>query len=296
MQNSEFKKVLIKFLILAALMIVTDIVIGHGLSYINNQEASEMTCKYVMDEVNHDIVIFGSSRAYRHYDTRVISDSLGLTCYNCGQSGMGFIHNYVLLESLLKRYTPKLIIYDIYPPADFIEGDNTRYIINLRPYRDRNDILDVLKDVDKLEEYKTLSSMYCYNYILNEMLLHYFNLISGKSSINGFVPTKKDFKSRNSFIEDGQNIDTLKLKYADLFIKIAKKTNVVLSMSPYWYKVNPQHIEIAKNIAKKNTVPFIDFSSHNTFIHNNDYFYDEIHMNERGAEKFTREIVKKLFK
>ena len=255
-----------------------------------------MTCKYVMDEVNHDIVIFGSSRAYRHYDTRVISDSLGLTCYNCGQSGMGFIHNYVLLESLLKRYTPKLIIYDIYPPADFIEGDNTRYIINLRPYRDRNDILDVLKDVDKLEEYKTLSSMYCYNYILNEMLLHYFNLISGKSSINGFVPTKKDFKSRNSFIEDGQNIDTLKLKYADLFIKIAKKTNVVLSMSPYWYKVNPQHIEIAKNIAKKNTVPFIDFSSHNTFIHNNDYFYDEIHMNERGAEKFTREIVKKLFK
>ena len=39
----------------------------------------------------YDVLIMGSSRAHHHYVPEIISDSLGLSCYNTGKDGNGII-------------------------------------------------------------------------------------------------------------------------------------------------------------------------------------------------------------
>lgn len=41
----------------------------------------------ISDEVDANILIFGSSRAAHHYVPSILSDSLDMSCYNCGLDG-----------------------------------------------------------------------------------------------------------------------------------------------------------------------------------------------------------------
>ena len=93
----------------------------------------------------HDVLIMGSSRAHHHYDTPYLSDSLGVDVYNAGYDGNGVILAYGILELVLERYQPKLIILDIEPSFDIIKysGDKNciRYINYLKPYFN-HDVVD----------------------------------------------------------------------------------------------------------------------------------------------------------
>lgn len=292
----NMKRFIIRLFIFVIIICGVDKTIGAGLSYLYNKSKVETGTGYVMNKVNHDILVFGSSRAYRHYDTRIITDSLGLSCYNCGKSGQGFIYNYALLKVIMEKYTPDLIIYDIYPTADFAYGDNTRYITDLRPFRKEKSVMNILIDVDPFEKYKTLSSMYCYNHICNEIILNYLMPNYGEKSVNGFVSTKKTFnpiKTKRN-VSQGGAVDSLKLKYAEKFIQLARNTKVVLAISPYWDFYDYEYVRMAKELADKYGVPFYDFSSREDFVHNNDYFFDSIHLNDKGAVKFTNELVKQM--
>lgn len=48
-----------------------------------------------------------------HYVPRVISDSLGMTCFNAGEDGNCIILAYGYLQMIMKRHVPKLVIYEI---------------------------------------------------------------------------------------------------------------------------------------------------------------------------------------
>lgn len=292
----DMKRFVIRVLFIAVIICGVDKMIGAGLSYLDKTSRVKTGTGYIMNKVNHDILVFGSSRAYRHYDTRIITDSLGLSCYNCGKSGQGFIYNYALLRVLMEKYTPNLIIYDFYPTADLAYGDNTRYITDLRPYRKEKGVMDIIVDVDPSEKYKTISSMYCYNYICNEIILNYFRPNSGEKSINGFVSTKKIFNPQKTktIVPPRDSVDSLKLKYAEKFIQLAKNTKFVIVISPYWDFHDFEYVRKAKELADKYSVPFYDFSSNKDFAHNNEYFFDTIHMNDKGAERFTNELVKQI--
>ena len=60
----------------------------------------------------------------------MISDSLGVSCYNAGESGCGIILAYGRLLMILERYTPKAIIYEVTPDFDYLDGkDNHKYLV-----------------------------------------------------------------------------------------------------------------------------------------------------------------------
>jgi hypothetical protein len=59
---------------------------------------------------------------------RIIQDSLNMTCYNCGYDACGIITAYGLLRTLYKRYTPKVILYEVTPKFDCLEGDNFSFL------------------------------------------------------------------------------------------------------------------------------------------------------------------------
>ena len=63
----------------------------------------------------HEILILGSSRAHHHYDSPFLSDTLGIDVYNGGIDGNGVVLAYGILEMVLNRYKPKLVVFDVEP-------------------------------------------------------------------------------------------------------------------------------------------------------------------------------------
>ena len=47
-------------------------------------------------------------------------------------------------------------------------------------------------------------------------------------------------------------------------------------------------------ICKERNIPFIDFSNNPKYVHNNAYFADDGHLNARGADEFTKDLIKEL--
>lgn len=68
------------------------------------------TDNFISDEVDANILIFGSSRAAHHYVPSILSDSLDMSCYNCGMDGNGIIYGYGKLKTITARYYPKIVI------------------------------------------------------------------------------------------------------------------------------------------------------------------------------------------
>ena len=44
-------------------------------------------------------------------------------------------------------------------------------------------------------------------------------------------------------------------------------------------------------ICQERDIPFIDFSNNPKYVHQDIYFKDGNHMNERGANEFTKELI-----
>ena len=113
------KKGLLRFGIVVLIVLVSvavvDVAVGKVMDWmlpqISNQGDTGKTY-YSMNDVNTPVVIVGSSRAAHHYVTEMIEDSLKMPAYNLGRDGCFFSYNCCIINSILDRYTPKLIIWE----------------------------------------------------------------------------------------------------------------------------------------------------------------------------------------
>lgn len=87
---------LIKSAIFLALCSLLDFGLGKIFGYLTVHATGGYTKRdnFISDEVDANILIFGSSRAAHHYVPSILSDSLGMSCYNCGLDGNGIIYGY----------------------------------------------------------------------------------------------------------------------------------------------------------------------------------------------------------
>ena len=152
-------KFLVKILILCCLVLIADRSIGALLRNVCTRDKTE----YISNFCNDDILIFGSSRAQNNYNARMIEDSIGLTAFNCGESGFGIINSYGYLKMIIKRHHPKIIIYDVFPTFDFEQMDNHRFLRHLKTQYDEESIKSLFLRVDPLEKWRMLSLLYRYN-------------------------------------------------------------------------------------------------------------------------------------
>jgi hypothetical protein len=254
---------------------------------------------YMNNEMAKDILIFGSSRAVHHYDAKMIGDSLGMSCYNCGQDGGGIILNYGQWLMIKEHSHPKLIIYDIQDTYDLYEGEpNNKYLGWLKPYYDRDGISEIFDDVDKKEKWKMMSMMYRNNSKALQILSDYLYPLY-KIDPYGFLPM--DLKMDTMQVRKGASAnesndvipqnDELKIYYFEKFIKSLEDTKLIVSISPLWYGKDKKSILPIKTLCEKYNIPLIDFSNDKKYVGNNDYFYNGTHLNSNGAEEFTKDFV-----
>lgn len=298
------KKFISKVGLFFLLIAIIDIAIGFTMGAITKRIdiGGAGRDNYICDKMTDDVLIFGSSRAEHHYNAQMISDSLGVSCYNAGESGCGIILAYGRLLMILERYTPKAIIYEVTPGFDYLDGkDNHKYLYRLKQRYNRHGIDSIFWDVDPTERYKMMSGMYRHNSSFLQNLIVYFFRMSTDNGIKGFRPIneemdtmkiradKKQYDSKEGYV-----YDSLKIRYLNKFMEKTKDIKLVFVVSPIWYGQDTLALEPIKQICKKRNTCIIDFSNSPKYVHHNEYFKDGTHLNARGANEFTKDLIIEL--
>lgn len=290
-------KKFLTILILSILIVgCLDFVFGKVMDSIlcHSFKGEEGKISYVVNRSEDDIIIMGSSRAYRHINPSLLEDSLGQTVFNAGLSNMGIICNYGVFKGIISHHKPKLIIYDI-SHADFAKSDElSTYTASLKMMRSNNEIRHYVEELDPTERIKMLSGFYCFNTKFITILQNYFE--SGCDEYKGYKPYKgvMDYTPQQNL--DTRTLDELKCKYFDEFIRTIKDKGiqVVVTVSPYYYPESNRWIDYGIELCAANAIPFLDYSKNDKFNYNKELFYDQIHLNEEGSTEYTKELIKDI--
>ena len=294
------KRYLLQIAAFFAILTLVDVIAGMGFSYLERKTKGGFTYRdqFICNQLETDILISGSSRCVRHYNPQIFTDSLGLSCYNSGQMGNGIILNYGRIHMIDERKKPKVIIYDLHPEFDLLVGDdNHRYLTWLMSHYNRNGIADIFESIDKTEKYKMQSRMYRYNSRIVELMADYLHPISNARE-DGFQPLVGEMDKSKVRISDGSkhtySFDSLKLNYIRKMIEECEGRELIFVVSPIWYGMDSLQFEPVKEMCAEKNIPFYDFSNTPKYVHQDVYFKDGNHMNSKGADDFTKELVNTL--
>lgn len=283
--------------LLSALLLIflSDRAIGTflRLSYDNTRYGVIGRKNHILGNIDSEIIVMGSSRALHHYIPRIITDSTGRSCFNCGQGGQGIIYHYALLRAITRRYIPELVIYELTFEYDLARSDNTRFIAEVRNmHRACGD--SIIYDIDPMEKIKMLSAIYPYN----SQLFHIFGDQFQKKDLtlmNGYIP-KYGQLAADAVYHGRQygslEIDKVKYSYLEKFLKeYHQLTRIIVITSPMYKTKRPEIYQAAERLCGKYGVKFINRSDDPRFIYKAEYYYDVSHFNDTGARAYTKSIV-----
>ena len=260
--------------------------------------------QYVLNKVEADIVIVGSSRAECHYDSHILIDSLkNYTVYNGGGDGQGFYYCNTVVNCLIRRYAPKVIIWDfkVYELID----DEIENLSLLYPYYESNEYIKetLLRHEGSALKYKMLLNAYRYNgtgarilrsiYTPKDNLQNHYGY--GPRPVN---PNSKDIipHDNNSHFNVPVDVNKIELLQKTIDLAKAKNTQIIIIVSPMYnhYDDNNDSMSKTRQICLDNDIPFIDDGQLPEFIHNNEYAVDNNHLNYIGAEYFTKILIEQI--
>ncbi len=288
------KKFIAYIILFAGIFIAIDVCYGVVCDYLheNAKGGGIAKRKYVACDTNEDIILFGSSRMLHHYNPMIIEDSLGMTCFNAGEDGNGIIMSYGFMKMILERYSPKMIIYDIHK-FDYNLSDNMQFINLLKPfYKDHAAVRDLIEDISPADKYKMKSSLYRYNSLFIRVL---GSVVSSSSKYQkGYLPLENTMDyDVDVYAEEEVVLDEVKLKYLRRFIHDCKEKGVKLAffVAPVYLSSTTSSHAAVKALAEEEGVPFFDYYTYEKLTTDKDLFEDQIHLNYKGADEYTRLII-----
>lgn len=288
------KKYICKIILFFFAVAIIDVLFGIVCQYLNNNSkgGGVKSRYYVCKETNEDVLVFGSSRAKSHYVPDIIEDSLGMTCYNTGEDGNGIILSYGYLKMITERYSPQLIIYDVYR-FDIDEDDNMKYLDLMKPYYYEKGIDSIFWSVNPKMRLMMFSNLYRYNTTCIRLVGDYVHPMSVYPK--GYFGITKTMDFEPEIIEDPcGDVDSLKIYYFEKFIQLIrqKEISLVCCMSPlYKACIQKDCYTPIIQLCNKYDVPFIYLGDNPEISCNKNFFGDRIHLNENGAKLYTEKVI-----
>jgi len=301
---NQMSRFFLRSVLIASLILLFDRGIGLILKhyYFRQENGKEAQTTYIIDSTVADILIFGSSRASHHYVPEVFESRLNKSFYNTGKDGNYILYSYAIFKSVLKRYDPKLIIFDIraYDLGD-IPSEYERLSQLLPYYQKYPEIRDVIDLRGPFEKLKQISAIYSYNSLILQIVNGNLGLIkAGETNLKGYIPLSRTLKEEKIEIWDLNKIriDENKIRALKDIISTCKQKDVdlVFVQSPSWLIIQDSVCKkIISDMCSENGIAYIDMSNDSTFIKRPDYFEDINHLNNTGAIVFSDMLVNKLF-
>jgi hypothetical protein len=288
---------LVTVVLFLALLITADFITGSILKYLYFRQSSgwDYGTKYSIEDTRSDVLIFGASRAQQQYIPDFIEDSLGLSCYNIGRDGMPLFYHYAVLQGVLKRYTPKVILLDCeYGVLKKSESSYERLSCLLPFYKTHPEMRSIIELRSPFEKYKLQSHTYPYNSLIFKVLAG--NLPSGKkknATNKGYIQLNNSLNEPIKTIDytEKYELDSLKVSMLQSFIDDCKKRDIKLFLlcSPYY--INPigtdYSMTVIQESALTNKIDWMDYSKKELFTSNSKLFDDTVHVNFTGAKIFS---------
>jgi hypothetical protein len=271
---------------------------GYAMDYMSSHAKGGGGAKryHVNRTTDEDILMFGSSRMAHHYNPKMIGDSLGMTCYNCGEDGNGIIYCYGLFVQIIKRYTPKVIIYDV-SGFDVEKDDLTKYVGLLKPFAGDSDVRDIIVSILPSDRLKLYSKLYRYNSTCVSLL---GGMVGMPAYEGGFEPLNvvMDYEPTIAVKKDEMTeIEPTKEKYLRSMIETCKEKNIkiIFAVSPTYRggEFGPSHPEM-KKLCDEYGIAFIDYRGLKGVAECREYFKDSSHLNARGADVYTDSLITRL--
>ncbi len=301
------KKIIKSIFIIIAILVVIDFVFG---KYFDNMDTIPARFEigltdYTMKSVSDDILIFGSSRGRHHYVPSMLEDSLKMSTYNVGRDGYFLSYQCCAIDAVMKRYTPKLIIWEM--NTNGLLKEQSDPITALHPYYYQYDMMreTILKKEGEITKYKMHSNIYRYNNVAFIMFIrHILSNEPVKDDMKGYTPLHITIKGNDTIIQKEKLIvDTLDAFKVEIFKKTLEKIkqkniNVLIVDSPIYTIENPERNKLSeqlvKSLCQENDIPYLDYRYMEFFQQSPQLFKDILHLNHDGAIIYTDTIIKKI--
>lgn len=293
----EMKKFLIILAASIAAIALLDFSFGKLCSWLvkNARGGNTLNEYYIAKQSSEDIIMLGSSRMRRHYNPKVFEDSLRMTCYNAGVNGNGIIFAYGLFSMITDRYSPKAIIYDL-SVFDIDEDKNEKFLSRLRPYYNEPGIDSIFFRVESKERFKMVSNLYRYNTLWVGMLGDYFHPMRVYNK--GYAPLRGDINyDPIPTVHKSSKIDPIRRYYLERIIIDCRERDIPLVMviSPhYLIESDNDYYDEIRSLCQDYSVQLWDYFEDPFFSTEKRYFNDQNHLNETGADAFSRVIASRL--
>lgn len=300
-------------LCLASLLIwgILDIIVTNGLRK-SRMIIFENLTKLVHGEINADLIINGSSKAYVQISPMIIDSCLQLNSFNLGLDGTPFIPQKMQFELYEKFNTKPRIVIQIVSNHTFqgIRRDFKDHI-KFAPYLN----YDLVKETMKLYNGFSLLDYYLpliryagqpieiMEGILCEFKVHLFPSPLQKGYLANDMVWDKSFEEFKIKYKDGYpvSLDEISCNYFEEYMKNCQEEGIELYLvyPPMYYesveyiKNREKLIDYYERVSLKYDATFLNFSVCELSFAK-EYFYNSQHLNKKGSEIFTKELCDKL--
>jgi len=274
-----------------------------------------------------DILVIGSSHAKNTYAPMVIDSVFNTRTYNLGTGGQNYISTNVLLESVLKKTKPKLVVVDLFPALMRIPVQKKPKGSQLGVYDYTPLSIKKLEAINTIYSFNELPSVFSptlryhdkwydrnwkqESFIPNQNLTFSNGYYNSNKQMNKADQTKyKNFREKHAeFLVQNKlsKLDTLRFeliqKQLNETIKICEKFDLELIFvsAPYFpsfYRkgLNNTHLALKKFFEERGII-FIDYNIR--FLEmglTTDDFWNQGHLNIKGSRKVSTEFVQDISK
>jgi hypothetical protein len=300
--NNNIKPLLYSGLLFVSLFFIADRIMGYYLQnlYLTQRKGDYYETTYALKHIKEDLLIFGSSRAVRHYDPNIFQDSLNLSALNVGKIGNTLLYSNAVFSQMLTYHVPKIVILDI-SPIEFAESERKRgekSMVNiLLKY---HDLPLIEKQIKRLDTKELLLSKVFWTYKFNSSI---YTLLTNKQGLSEFDKTKgfqsrKGTKITKNFVKvnnDDYVEDTILVNTFHNFLTKARKNNIRVHVviSPTTLYQTHNSIAKIKKITDEFGFQFHDIS-HLSVFNKAALYYDKTHLNKIGAKMFSELLADSL--
>lgn len=306
------KKFVLHIIIVIGAIIIVDYLVGAMLvllqnkSFEKNPKRFEFRAMYAIEKADDDILIVGASDASHSYISNVIEDSLNMTTYNLGKDGCFFIYQNCLINLMLERHVPRVILWEIGKnclTASENEDREWKAIKDFYPYYRKSDYCKQLIDNrDKFQSIYMLSGLYRFNSSLLTIAEPFlFNDVVDDTA-NGYLPLPNEGYNYPEYRVLGKavdNVDNEKIEILKGTLDKCKEKGikVIFCFSPKFNSDNAEgtlQYEELKRIANQNEVSLIDYRNKAPFNTDATLFKDNAHLNDKGARLYMEYFIPEL--
>lgn len=295
--KKDIKKLIISIFIVFTILLIIDIIVGKCGDFVMTKlpSYSGQIAKdnYRLNRLETDIVIIGSSRGSHHYVTTVLGDSInkytngGYSIYNAAIDGKFINSNSCAAESIIKRYAPDMLIFEV--GASELKATGNEYSdirFSLPHYTSNETVRSYINELGWKERIKAMSNIYRYNGKVLRIISSF--LIKGNET--GYLPLFNKMKAiptRDAKKKEVENSPYSEANFTRV-LETCKNNNInlVVVSSPRFRPVDNNNF--LSELCNKHNIPYIDLYDLGLFNENPDLFQDEGHLNHDGALIYTK--------